>query len=310
MRAWHLLSGPIPANAGETQARALLARLPRAYPRERGGNADALVFSYKYMGLSPRTRGKPHRIPRCAAVGGPIPANAGETWYTRRRCQYLRAYPRERGGNSGRPIPTSGSAGLSPRTRGKRSYLDIGAGDRGPIPANAGETSGKAVTGSGTTAYPRERGGNHRHRWLPTARAGLSPRTRGKPDYGQPCGNGRGPIPANAGETSRTAMIPPPARAYPRERGGNHSGPTLTYDGNGLSPRTRGKLHSTTHRLYSPGPIPANAGETIQTRVGDHLEGAYPRERGGNSFAIHHALPVMGLSPRTRGKRQWVVLCD
>ena len=115
----------------------------------------------------------------------------------------------------------TGIWGLSPRTRGKLHLRVKSPGGSGPIPANAGETGQSVARVKKKRAYPRERGGNFgqvidfRHSW------GLSPRTRGKRVEDCLAWLGVGPIPANAGETTRLARCITKTRAYPRERGGN-----------------------------------------------------------------------------------------
>ena len=51
-------SGPIPANAGETDMNRFTMSFERAYPRERGGNQVLAPVRRPVWGLSPRTRGK------------------------------------------------------------------------------------------------------------------------------------------------------------------------------------------------------------------------------------------------------------
>ena len=78
---WSMLMsylGPIPAHAGEPiSARCLSIRL-RAYPRSRGGTAQALGSSGAVTGLSPLTRGNHFKVGACLFGRGPIPAHAGE----------------------------------------------------------------------------------------------------------------------------------------------------------------------------------------------------------------------------------------
>ena len=130
------------------------------------------------------------------------------------------------------------------------------------------------------------------------------------------------PIPANAGETCLPSMPNILSRAYPRERGGNGELGTGASTGLGLSPRARGKLLDMLGHPISSGPIPASAGETGARGGGStqalglsprargkppsaqHLpgdDGAYPRERGGNSIDIHLAIAARWAYPRERG---------
>ena len=93
-----MISGSIPANAGEPSTKAMPVSVARVYPRERGGThmpRRSLTFA---PGLSPRTRGNHDHKDEVGAQGGSIPANAGEP-VGRDGPQVLKGvYPRERGG--------------------------------------------------------------------------------------------------------------------------------------------------------------------------------------------------------------------
>ena len=151
-------------------------------------------------------------------------------------------------------------------------------------------------------AYPRERGGNAKPFHNSHRLQGLSPRTRGKPLQRLDRLSSVGPIPANAGETSVEDGVEHLRRAYPRERGGNLFMQVPDSEKWGLSPRTRGKLILYWCSFHSPGPIPANAGETPGSSRLLLRGGAYPRERGGNVKSNKGRSRLQGLSPRTRGK--------
>jgi len=91
-------------------------------------------------GLSPRTRGKRIGWLLAASGLGPIPANTGETLAGVEVIGFVRAYPREHGGNKRREWAERRAEGLSPRTRGKPGKLWSAMNEEGPIPANTGET--------------------------------------------------------------------------------------------------------------------------------------------------------------------------
>ena len=173
----------------------------RAYPRGRGGNIKEQFRYPKEAGLSPRTRGKLVQ-PHTQQVGvGPIPADAGETVGDGTLVVGIRAYPRGRGGNTGKDAREDAQAGLSPRTRGKLYHRIDHAHRLGPIPADAGETRNSRALWRSFGAYPRGRGGNRRHRPAILDHQGLSPRTRGKLKTCRAGADQPGPIPADAGET-------------------------------------------------------------------------------------------------------------
>ena len=111
-----------------------------------------------------------------------------------------------------------------------------------------------------------------------------------------------GLIPAHAGKTVPVAALPVTARAHPRSRGENSSGPLIIFASAGSSPLTRGKLG----REVSYGPsvrlIPAHAGKTWSGSEIMRTPSAHPRSRGENFVAGKHRHPCRGSSPLTRGK--------
>ena len=134
----------------------------------------------QFLGLSPRTRGKPRLVNGVQIIRGPIPAHAGETFEDLINAHTWGAYPRARGGNCYLLLTRSVGAGLSPRTRGKHFLSTCFDAGTGPIPAHAGETQFPSVVLLYIWAYPRARGGNGYQTAYIAAVAGLSPRTRGK----------------------------------------------------------------------------------------------------------------------------------
>ena len=235
-----MLTGSIPANAGEPSAHHGRDRVVRVYPRERGGTAAIFLLPSSVRGLSPRTRGNPHHLQRHAQINGSIPANAGEPPITFREILPTGVYPRERGGTQATGEVLDLSAGLSPRTRGNRRSHVAQRPYHGSIPANAGEPrrDGRGPAEGGV--YPRERGGTVWARRAASRLLGLSPRTRGNPlapIRSRPCLRS---IPANAGEPEWPSARGSSRRVYPRERGGTHLGACRHPAADGLSPRTRG----------------------------------------------------------------------
>ena len=152
--------GPIPAVAGETPRQRRILRRCRAYPRGRGGNTVNFSVALGTSGLSPRSRGKPATRFCWLARRGPIPAVAGETFSRVHVVPAFRAYPRGRGGNTGKAAILEGFQGLSPRSRGKPNQCGRVRQFHGPIPAVAGETRLIAHPVLSCRAYPRGRGGN------------------------------------------------------------------------------------------------------------------------------------------------------
>ena len=194
------------------------------------------------MGLSPLARGKLAALTLPYVSPGPIPAGAGETHRTPDDDSGSRAYPRWRGGNLRRFALILVHQGLSPLARGKPSRAALPVILRGPIPAGAGETPRAAISQWQVGAYPRWRGGNSVVLGKRRGRRGLSPLARGKRQSRLYRRQGRGPIPAGAGETCTGYDDVPESRAYPRWRGGNEKIGEARRVTQGLSPLARGKL--------------------------------------------------------------------
>ena len=89
-------------------------------------------------------------------------------------------------------------------------------------------------------------------------------------------------IPAHAGKTLLGGGTQPPKSEHPRARGENEFIVRHYHDGEGTSPRTRGKL--------------------ISSRVDIGLGKEHPRARGENRGWLMVPSKTRGTSPRTRGK--------
>ena len=148
-----------PAGAGEPRKATDAAPPPGVYPRGRGGTAPfGAVFAFA-LGLSPRARGNPADDSGAARSRGSIPAGAGEPGSSSRRAGSGRVYPRGRGGTFGYILRAAFSQGLSPRARGNRKANNIGNWVDGSIPAGAGEPSRCGADPAHEWVYPRGRGG-------------------------------------------------------------------------------------------------------------------------------------------------------
>ena len=90
----------------------------RVYPRGCGGARRRGVAGPPARGLSPRVRGSPTDDMPCEAVGGSIPAGAGEPWPHATEPHGCRVYPRGCGGASLWGESNGTYRGLSPRVRG------------------------------------------------------------------------------------------------------------------------------------------------------------------------------------------------
>ena len=172
----------------------------RAYPRSRGGTSLMEYFTVAHQGLSPLTRGNQCGVAYLPPTPGPIPAHAGEPPGSASLTLARWAYPRSRGGTDGIGPGGGVGQGLSPLTRGNQARRAGRSGSLGPIPAHAGEPARSHRRRWRSGAYPRSRGGTGCSFLLPFAGRGLSPLTRGNLPRCACPREGRGPIPAHAGE--------------------------------------------------------------------------------------------------------------
>ena len=208
------------------------------------------------------------------------------------------------GGGNIRPAnPAKVALGLSPRGRGKRHQARVELVAFGSIPAWAGETCVGRPAVCPESVYPRVGGGNSPI-FLPTPPfAGLSPRGRGKQGDGPALVDGKGSIPAWAGETCPQCRSMPILEVYPRVGGGNERAGRRGGLSGGLSPRGRGKLQDWQRGHIGIGSIPAWAGETRPGRRLCPQCRVYPRVGGGNRLLLYLITREPGLSPRGREKR-------
>ena len=252
-------------------------------------------------GLSPRVRGN-RDTGRARRPGrGSIPACAGEPRPPSRGSRPRRVYPRVCGGTALRRLPLPRHEGLSPRVRGNHRCGRILPRRRRSIPACAGEPRPLRTRRRDSRVYPRVCGGTAREYEDVQGFPGLSPRVRGNHALPAREDEGRGSIPACAGEPR-----PPPsarcgARVYPRVCGGTSVAEIRGVLGRGLSPRVRGNLPDLPGRVLAERSIPACAGEPYHRAARAIGLEVYPRVCGGTALARSRAGRGRGLSPRVRG---------
>ena len=130
---------------------------------------------------------------------------------------------------------------------------------------------------------------------------GLSPLTRGTPDYLLFQSSHRRFIPAGAGNTIVFAPVSLSRSVYPRWRGEHIDGLKEVQESAGLSPLARGTLSPHSSAAADTRFIPAGAGNTIFLPRLAPGKTVYPRWRGE-----HYPVPASGftdggLSPLARG---------
>ena len=259
--------GSIPARAGEPGWNAAKRRHHRVYPRACGGTSGAITV--------------------CATSAGIT------TW----------VYPRACGGTAVISSSASEKEGLSPRVRGNRLLMNLGALVTRSIPARAGEPDGVIFSLDTGPVYPRACGGTRGvHNGVP-AFTGLSPRVRGNRPI--PLRNRilTRSIPARAGEPRRPCCDRCRRRVYPRACGGTAGRKVSPSIWPGLSPRVRGNHTRGFAAMSGSRSIPARAGEPGWPTPAENNWRVYPRACGGTTSAATGALPGAGLSPRVRGNR-------
>ena len=173
--------------------------------------------------------------------------------------------------------------GLSPRVRGNLRKLSESVLCFRPIPACAGQPASWVLSVLKMRAYPRVCGATGERGGGGSPRQGLSPRVRGNRCASTgPYGN-FGPIPACAGQPCWLPFLVCSGRAYPRVCGATSRIAAQDAPVWGLSPRVRGNLKLQHQHHSSLGPIPACAGQPIESLHICQAIRAYPRVCGATS---------------------------
>ena len=195
------------------------------------------------------------------------------------------------------------NGGSSPRVRGKQRERLLHEQRPGLIPARAGKTLTGHASYTNWQAHPRACGENCVGMMLAAARAGSSPRVRGKLESRLQRRAPAGLIPARAGKTPPGAGPPSGRAAHPRACGENGVDLGAAQAAGGSSPRVRGKLAVGRRSTDPRGLIPARAGKTGARPCTCCDTGAHPRACGENSRTVDHDGDPDGSSPRVRGKQ-------
>ena len=233
-------------------------------------------------GSSPRVRGKPPPLPLHRRPHRLIPARAGKTKRESSTPRSRRAHPRACGENYAPMIAALGSAGSSPRVRGKleaSAGLDMVAR---LIPACAGKTQALRGPPLRPPAHPRVCGENHALLVNDPNALGSSPRVRGKPGFPQKSRSPGGLIPACAGKTVGDGVDRDGDGAHPRVCGENEGVTMHALRHAGSSPRVRGKHGHRGQGQPRRRLIPACAGKTTRPSPCAPRTRAHPRVCGEN----------------------------
>ncbi len=266
-----------------------------------GEHAPAEADQSEKAGSSPRGRGTPALKADAYASRRFIPAWAGNTRPSRRRCGGRSVHPRVGGEHELWPRAVADVGGSSPRGRGTRHWCKSQRLNARFIPAWAGNTN------RGTSGLPRSPvhprvGGEHGPSGRTTrAFRGSSPRGRGTLELVQGKTDKARFIPAWAGNTRTNFSCACQTAVHPRVGGEHAFSSSARARMSGSSPRGRGTrcghAGDTPHQRF----IPAWAGNTGVIRRGNPAPSVHPRVGGEHDTGMTAELPLTGSSPRGRG---------
>ena len=192
------------------------------------------------------------------------------------------AHPRVCGENGFTALIGAGSAGSSPRVRGKPARRARFIIALRLIPACAGKTPCLKARSARKKAHPRVCGENSTQDKTTPVKTGSSPRVRGKHHPTVRPAPTCGLIPACAGKTPRGSAVPSEAWAHPRVCGENSERVADVRRSKGSSPRVRGKRILVGQPVVRGGLIPACAGKTTARSSASRRDRAHPRVCGEN----------------------------
>ena len=171
----------------------------------------------------------------------------------------------------------------------------------GLIPARAGNTTRFLFLPLQPWAHPRSRGEHYPGAMLAYLRRGSSPLARGTLAAVEVAVDNPGLIPARAGNTSTASACSRAWRAHPRSRGEHRVPLRFCCALPGSSPLARGTQTEEDAPLFTPGLIPARAGNTGQQSAAGSRARAHPRSRGEHRMTLPTMPSTTGSSPLARG---------
>jgi hypothetical protein len=110
-------------------------------------------------------------------------------------------------------------------------------------------------------------------------------------------------IPASAGVTRSSVVLPPAVRVHPRRHGRDRSWLLCRGRPLGSSPPARGRLVLNDSSQVVVGFTPASAGETLLVPPKPCVMWVHPRQRGGDATVYSIPSSSEGSSPPARGRR-------
>ena len=208
-------------------------------------------------------RGTQSRCRPCMRRTGIIPAYAGNTRPALARRSIARDHPRVCGEHLSFGVGTPPIGGSSPRMRGTPDAGPVDAGERGIIPAYAGNTFDVASSRCAVRDHPRVCGEHMASCRGVVQGMGSSPRMRGTPSLCRRPTRRTGIIPAYAGNTRQEYCAVCCRRDHPRVCGEHAAPSAMVTFFSGSSPRMRGTPCPSCQQRTIPGIIPAYAGNTM-----------------------------------------------
>ena len=213
--------------------------------------------------------------------GGSIPAHAGQPKDATPGGHPTGVHPRSRGAASvnrlrkrkgpgpspltrGSHVPAvacGAGQGPSPLTRGSHRRNRPAQGNRGSLPAHAGQPEPVRHRTRMAGVHPRSRGAASAKADQVVSYYGPSPLTRGSQRWNGAKRLRHGSIPAHAGQPATCAARMSKKRVHPRSRGAARSPTPQGSTVKGPSPLTRGSHQLVGRALVLGGSIPAHAGQ-------------------------------------------------
>jgi len=191
----------IPAGAGNTMNKQIMADPIAVHPRGRGEHPISLLCPCPVLGSSPRARGTHADGKTLQWYNRFIPAGAGNTDAEDGPPKHSAVHPRGRGEHCIANVSAKRLGGSSPRARGTRDQRSSLSPCRRFIPAGAGNTHGRSSFVQQRSVHPRGRGEHAGTARPAIGERGSSPRARGTRLYRKGHRSNDRFIPAGAGNT-------------------------------------------------------------------------------------------------------------
>ena len=302
--------GFIPAQAGRSLRLEAALTWRRVHPRAGGEILCPIGLAPICPGSSPRRRGDQLLGVLDEFRPGFIPAQAGRSGDSWRRCSTTTVHPRAGGEIRLAGAALQGDQGSSPRRRGDRPASSRATRGEGFIPAQAGRSGPASANTGDRRVHPRAGGEIRTAEYFDLNTKGSSPRRRGDlqavPQQARPGGF----IPAQAGRSGRPWPRSIPHWVHPRAGGEIGNDDCAVPRPPGSSPRRRGDPGTTICHLRCSGFIPAQAGRSGTSCTPPPSRwGSSPRRRGDRSGAARQH-PDDGFIPAQAGRSSTLALAQ